>query len=101
MFGAPGMSGQIGYAYPNYELGYGFLSRYNSPTGFQNHDPRFQRLQEIVLRVVQNTESGWGRQILKVWVNPIKKIMFMASTNALITILYDTAVSLVSLRKPS
>lgn len=58
IFGAAGYGGQVGYADPTYKLGYGFLSRYNSPMGFQLQDPRFKRLQESVLKAIERKKRS-------------------------------------------
>ncbi|KAJ8049436.1 Beta-lactamase domain-containing protein 2 [Holothuria leucospilota] len=57
MFGAPGYGGQVGYADPNYNLGYGFVSRYDAPMGLQMNDPRFQRLRESVVKAVKKRKG--------------------------------------------
>lgn len=57
MFGASGYGGQFGFADPNRRLGYGFLSRYMSPSGFGFHDPRAKFLLESVIRAVKKIEA--------------------------------------------
>ncbi|KAJ8049424.1 Beta-lactamase domain-containing protein 2 [Holothuria leucospilota] len=57
VFGASGAGGQVGYADPNNNIGYGFVSRYMSPMGIQFLDPRFKNLQESILKAVEATKK--------------------------------------------
>lgn len=58
VFGSAGAGGQVGYADPNNNLGYGFVSRYMSPMGMQLSDPRFKNLQESVLRAIKRRKDS-------------------------------------------
>ncbi|KAJ8049426.1 Beta-lactamase domain-containing protein 2 [Holothuria leucospilota] len=57
IFGASGLGGQVGYADPNFHIGYGFVSRYMSPMGIQMYDPRFKRLKDSMMRAIKNLQE--------------------------------------------
>lgn len=57
IFGASGLGGQVGYADPNFHIGYGFVSRYMSPMGIQMYDPRFKRLKDSIVRAIKTLQE--------------------------------------------
>lgn len=56
LFGSPGAGGQVGYADPNRNIGYGYVTRYISPEGWAFMDPRLRRLQESTLNAIKRME---------------------------------------------
>ncbi|KAJ8038192.1 Beta-lactamase domain-containing protein 2 [Holothuria leucospilota] len=57
LFGSPGAGGQLGYADPNRNIGYGYVTRYISPEGWAFMDPRLRRLQESTLNAIKRMQT--------------------------------------------